>query len=59
MIGEYISTVFGRDLYRYCHVDKEPSILVLMLKFMATVEGTCADCSGVRRCMTPRSTFGS
>ena len=38
VIGEYITTVFGRDLYRYCHVDKEPSILVLMLKFMATVE---------------------
>jgi hypothetical protein len=38
VIGEYIHTVYGRDLYRYCHVDKEPSILVLMLKSMATVE---------------------
>ena len=38
VVGEYINNVYGRDLYRYCHFDKEPSILMLLLKSMSAME---------------------
>ena len=38
VVGEYINNVYGRDLYRYCHFDKEPSILTLLLKSMSAME---------------------
>ena len=38
IVGEQIQKEYGGDLFRYCHFEKEPSILQLLLKVLCSME---------------------